>query len=220
MGYLPTFSIKRRLAVRLLAAASMLGIAAILSPGANAQETGSHISFTGAYLFNESASSAEFVDKFGDLASVDPGKDGYQEVSNSVSTITPNGTGASPGNFVFLKTDKEETEDHKATNDLDFQYFDVEFGYFPTDTNNVRLFAGLRVLNSENDVSFEDFEDKFGDFRKFSSGYLGIGPRVGFGAILPLDDSIFSFKANAAASVLFGNIKRTREFTDKFGNLR
>ncbi|HUQ35260.1 MAG TPA: Lpg1974 family pore-forming outer membrane protein [Aestuariivirga sp.] len=105
--------------------------------------------------------------------------------------------------------------------DLSYLTADVELGYNvrPSDRFDLRVFGGLRVLNSK------DSGDKFGELPNgflgssgFSfdsstdSEFLGLGPRVGvdFSGKLS-DDSVLGFSGMLAAAVIIGDLKQRNE---------
>ena len=120
---------------------------------------------------------------------------------SSVSATSSGGSGGSGSSFFGSQT-----------SDLSYLTGDLELGYNvkPSDNFDLRLFAGLRALNSKSS------EDKFGatssggtlssaDF-KVDSEFLGIGPRAGFDFSTQMGDSILGFSGMAAGSILFGKL--------------
>ncbi len=110
--------------------------------------------------------------------------------------------------------------------DLSYLTGDLELGYNvrPSDRFDLRLFAGLRALNSN------DSQDKFGDISggPFSGGtiafdgkvdteFLGIGPRVGVDFSSRLGEGPLGFSGMLATSVLFGELKQKMSFTASSG---
>lgn len=98
------------------------------------------------------------------------------------------------------------------SSDLSFLTGDLEFGYntHPGDNVDLRLFVGLRALNSHSS------EDKFGAVStgsglgsedvQLDTEFLGIGPRAGFDFSTRMGDGPIGISGMAAGSVLFGRI--------------
>ena len=75
--------------------------------------------------------------------------------------------------------------------------------------SNIRLFAGLRFAHFKGDGSLSTHYSSFGPFRSdvdIKRKFTGIGPRIGFDAMLPLAEQ-FSLDVGAAGAVLFGKQK-------------
>ena len=108
--------------------------------------------------------------------------------------------------------------DSEFTTDLSYLTGDFEIGYNvrPSDRFDLRVFGGLRALNSSDSL------DKFGEISILGSGgtlgqdtdseFLGIGPRVGvdFSGKLS-DDSVLGFSGMLAAAVIIGDLKQKTE---------
>lgn len=107
----------------------------------------------------------------------------------------------------FASTSMEETEagdDFAISDDVDFQFLDVEYGRPIGD--KVRGFLGLRVLNFESDSTFYSG----GDLLVSAATFTGVGPRAGaeFNTSTGQAGS-FGVFAGASASLLYG--ERTNE---------
>lgn len=100
---------------------------------------------------------------------------------------------------------------------------DLELGYNvrPSDQFDLRVFGGLRILNSR------DSQDKFGDVSIGGSGgtldfqtrseFFGIGPRAGVDFSSRLGDGDFGFSGMLAAALIFGDLKTKFEFEGTSG---
>ena len=126
----------------------------------------------------------------------------------SLSFITSgSGSGSGSGSF-------------DGTADADFSYLtgDLELGYNvrPGDDFDLRVFGGLRILNSH------DSQDKFGEFDVGSSGgafqfgadseFIGAGPRVGLDFSSRLGEGNFGFSGMIATALLYGDLKQKTEY--------
>lgn len=128
--------------------------------------------------------------------------------SLNISGNVPTGSGSGSGPAALFDVDGGGA----AT----FSYLtgDLELGYNvrPSDQFDLRVFGGLRVLNSR------DTQDKFGDVTIGSSGgtleqnvrseFLGAGPRVGLDFSSTLGDSPIGFSGMLASALLFGELKQ------------
>lgn len=127
-------------------------------------------------------------------------------VKNESSITVSESAGSGSGSF-------------EQNSDLSYLTGDLELGYNvrPSDRFDLRVFGGLRVLNSE------DSQDKFGELSDGGNGlsfdgsteseFLGIGPRLGvdFSGKVS-DDSILGFSGMLAAAAIFGELKQENEF--------
>lgn len=112
-----------------------------------------------------------------------------------------------------------------ADGNATFSYLtgDLELGYNvrPSDQFDLRVFGGLRVLNSR------DGQDKFGDVTFTSGGgdfdikarseFLGIGPRAGIDFSSRLGESDFGFSGMLAAALIFGDLKTKFDLSGNSG---
>jgi opacity protein-like surface antigen len=104
--------------------------------------------------------------------------------------------------------------DFEGNANLSYLTGDLELGYNvrPGDDFDLRVFGGLRVLNSR------DTQDKFGDITLGSSGgfieqdvrseFLGAGPRAGVDFSSRLGDGPVGFSGMLAAALIFGDLKQ------------
>lgn len=98
--------------------------------------------------------------------------------------------------------------------DMSYLVGDLEFGHNirPSDRFDLRLFAGLRAVNSDHSL------DKLGSASSGGSGisfdgrikteFLGIGPRAGFDFSSRIGDGGFGISGMAAAAILFGELEQ------------
>lgn len=105
----------------------------------------------------------------------------------------------------------------EINNDFDYETADLEIGFRPEGTYNMRLFGGVRGLH------YTDSFDKLGDFggteylngsagsggsvsyASLGSGeFWGAGPRIGMEGSTRIGDSIFGISGSASAALLFG----------------
>ena len=103
-------------------------------------------------------------------------------------------------------TDADHREEHIIA-DLEIGR-DVGLGALG-EGSNIRLFAGLRFAHFKGDGSLSTHYSSFGPFRSdvdIKRKFTGIGPRIGFDAMLPLAEQ-FSLDVGAAGAVLFGKQK-------------
>ena len=126
----------------------------------------------------------------------------YSNFMKNRASVTATSSGGSGGSFFGSQT-----------TDLSYLTGDLELGYNvkPSDNFDLRLFAGLRALNSKSS------EDKFGAAssggpllgsvdQKVDSEFLGIGPRAGLDFSTRMGDSILGLSGMAAGSILFGKL--------------
>jgi hypothetical protein len=104
------------------------------------------------------------------------------------------------------------TGDFGGNANLNYLTGDLELGYNvrPGDNFDLRVFGGLRVLNSR------DSQDKFGDLTIGSAGgfieqntrseFLGAGPRVGVDFSSRLGEGPVGFSGMLATAVIFGEL--------------
>jgi hypothetical protein len=191
--------------------------------------TGPYFSITGAYLFNDSDNNLSFDpedDKVGDLDALPPGDNGWLAAIALGAPIDPVWDWKVSGTAVWLSEsessasppNEENTEQH-ASNDLNYQTLDLEFGYHPNDMANLRLFAGARFLHAKNEIDYgyvDIDDDKLGDYNHDNS-VLGIGPRLGLDASFPITDSGLQLITSASGSVLWGHFERDRRFEETGG---
>jgi major outer membrane protein len=223
---------------RLLAATSLFGMLAFIPIPAKAadfpvEETnedltaGPYFSVTGAYLFNESEDNLSFDpddEKLGDLEALSPGDDGWLAGVTFGAPIDPVWDWKVSGHAVWLSESKDSSlppnsagTEQFASNDLDYQYLDIEFGHRlgTMTTHNARLFAGVRLLHASNDIDYSYFDDniidKLGNYEHENS-VLAIGPRLGVDADFPISDTALQLVTSLSGSVLFGRFERDFSF--------
>jgi hypothetical protein len=220
---------------RLMAATSLLGLlvfipvpakAADVSPDEMTEEPvlgGPYFSVTGAFLFNESDENLSFDaedDKVGDLEALQPGDDGWLAGVALGAPIDPTWDWKISGHAVWLSDDEgsslipnEADSDQFASNDLDYQYADVELGYRAAP--NFRLFGGVRFLHAENDIHYDYLDEgKIGTY-DHENEVFAIGPRIGVNAEFPLGDTGLQLVSSASGSVLFGKFERDFSFFEE-----
>jgi opacity protein-like surface antigen len=118
----------------------------------------------------------------------------------------------------FGSTSMEETEQNESardiaiSDDVDFQFFDVDYGRPIADM--ARVFAGLRVLNFESNSAFSD--ELFAP-QEYISGasFTGVGPRAGAEFNTSSGQAgAFGVFGGASAALLFGERKNELTFDD------
>jgi len=208
------------LRARLLGATSLICLALALSDPVQAQPYGSErpgyydrffVSFEGGYLFNGSDKNLNFDQTgfLGGLPALGPARIGGMFGVSIGKPLNPAWDWVLGWRYNSLGTASASSPGNFASNKFSYQHFDLEFGYRPPTMGpvDVRLFAGLRVLNAQNhirygyDTSFIGF-DKLGNF-DHKIDLWGAGPRGGFQATVPLGNSPVFLNLSGAASAIF-----------------
>jgi hypothetical protein len=174
------------------------------------------ISVYGGYLFNEGNPNFNIVDDTTvDPFFIRPGGDGGM---GGFEFGLPLSTGADArisGTAMFFDEATGATSfgglggatNSSGEQQLDLQYLDLELGYRPGVMNNLRLFAGPRVLHAGTDAEY-DFASTFiggsktGSYDHDVNLWAG-GARVGAEAALPLGSSGISLSLLGAGSALY-----------------
>lgn len=112
-----------------------------------------------------------------------------------------------------------------ANTNMSYLVGDLELGHNvrPADQFDLRLFAGLRAVNSDHSL------DKLGQLALGGSGqsfsgeinteFLGIGPRAGFDFSSRIGEGMFGISGMAAASILFGKLEQNGSSTRTSGGI-
>jgi hypothetical protein len=135
----------------------------------------------------------------------------FQTAKSNVATALP----SNGGTFNNLNS--------TASSKLWYQTGDVEFGYRPLawQAYSVRTFFGPRVVSAHNRIKYDynNVSDPFGTFTKLGSfdhdiDLVGIGPRAGFEASVPLRTAMpLTLDVAGAGAVLFSRSTHNYDFS-------
>jgi major outer membrane protein len=218
------------LRTRLLGATSFLCLALALSDAVQAQPYGSErpgyydrffVSFEGGYLFNGSKDNLDFnqTSFLSGLPPLQPGRNGGMFGVSFGRPINPAWDWMLGWRYNALGTDRASTSENFASDKFWYQHFDLEFGYRPPTMGpvDVRLFAGLRVLNAQNRIRYGYDTDKLG-FDKLGNfdhkiDLWGVGPRGGIQATVPLGLSPAFLSLSGAGSAIFSRVNHQYNFS-------
>lgn len=179
------------------------------------------VSLYGGYLFSDTDSNLSFADGdsyFSDLRDLDPGGNGGLVGVAIGGPINPAWDWRASFNAQFLGDDETSlSQDNQVAEDrFNFQYFDLELGYRPgvIPESNLRLFAGFRALRAANDIHYGYEDESDGKLGRFDHDIdmVGIGPRIGADASIPLGNSGASISARGAASAIFTRVDHSFSF--------
>lgn len=138
------------------------------------------------------------ADKFGDIDD----QDGFYGAITYRRMFNPNWDWQITGTATwFDELESSGAFATKLTSDLDFQTIDLDAGYHFNGNPLTRFLFGLRVLHSEDSLSYDDAGPVF----TYDAEGWAVGPRVGVQSETMLGSSNFGFVAEASGSILFGS---------------
>lgn len=212
----------------LFLSASALSLAPLSDAVADPLENTSFISVYGGYAFNEGDSNVDFDDDdatdpfLEGLGRLDPGRDGGMAGIVLGIPLSPAWDARASLTGLFFETDDADSDfatsggpgASTAQSKFNLEYLDLELGYRPGVLPGAvaRLFGGLRAMRAENEIDYGlTGSGKLGDFDR-DIDLLGIGPRFGAEAGIPIGNSRASFSALGAGSVIFSETDHRYEF--------
>jgi hypothetical protein len=139
-------------------------------------------------------------DKFGDIDD----QNGFYAAISYRRMFNPNWDWQITGTATWFDELDERSDDFdsRVRSDLDFQTIDLDAGYHFNGNPLTRFLFGVRVLHSEDSLSYTA---DFGRNETFDAEGWAVGPRVGFQSETMLGNSNFGFVAEASGSILFGS---------------